>query len=337
MVRPNPGLQPEYGPTYHWRLPAVKFGWREALFLIIIAGVMLRVRVHCCGLLGWLWCGWIGGGGSPLGAQEPPRMGSVTTLTAPMPPPPLDLTNRAAAGATTAPALVWDALAKEYEAATNETAAHFTFSVTNVSAAEVLIVGLRPSCGCTVAQMPATPWRLAPGASGQIQATTDLRGKHGVLNKLITVESSAGRQLLRLKITVPVGTPPGLGQDSRGRNLGMAMADRQAVFRGECARCHVEPAAGKSGPALFAAACDICHDSPQRASMVPELTPRPTPFPANYWRHWITHGRGGSLMPAFAQTEGGPLTGEQIESLVQYLSTRKPPASAHSPSADDRL
>jgi mono/diheme cytochrome c family protein len=298
---------------------------------------MLGILVPHRGLFGLLLCGLIDTGSGQLRAQEPPFPGPGTRFAAPMPPSPLELTNRAPAVPAASPALVWDALAKEYEAATNETTAHFTFSVTNVSSTDVLISGLRSSCGCTVAQMPETPWRLAPGASGQIQATTDLRGKHGVLNKLITVETSAGRQLLKLKITLPAMAAAGVGLESRGRNLVMAMADRQAVFRGDCARCHAEPAAGKSGSALFAAVCDICHGSPQRASMVPELTPRPVPLAADYWRNWISHGKVGSLMPAFAQAEGGPLTREQIESLAHYLETRNQPAgSSQSPSNDRR-
>ena len=32
-------------------------------------------------------------------------------------------------------------------------------------------------------------------------------------------------------------------------------------------------------------------------------------------------GKAGSLMPAFAQAHGGPLNNEQINSLVNYLST----------------
>ena len=283
---------------------------------------MLGMFVHRHGLIGLLLFALARTGSGQILTPNPPTADTDTrTAILPLllPPGP---TNRTLAIPTSSPALVWEATSKDYEATTNETMAHFTFSVTNVSAADVVILGAHPSCGCTVAQMPSSPWRLMPGASGQIQATTDLRGKRGVLNKFITVESSVGRQLLQLKITLPEMAATGPGMDSRDRNRAIAMADHQAVFRGECARCHAEPAAGKRGEALFTAVCDICHGGPNRASMVPDLQATAAHAHADYWRRWIRDGKEGTLMPAFARAAGGPLTPEQIESLIAYLGTR---------------
>ncbi len=56
--------------------------------------------------------------------------------------------------------------------------------------------------------------------------------------------------------------------------------------------------------------------------MVPDLFAQDKPTDANYWRSWIKFGREGSLMPAFMQDRGGPLSVEQIESLVNYLANR---------------
>jgi mono/diheme cytochrome c family protein len=55
--------------------------------------------------------------------------------------------------------------------------------------------------------------------------------------------------------------------------------------------------------------------------MVPDLHKVNSEGGAEYWRNWIVKGKVGSLMPAWAQSEGGPLTPEQIESVVQYLLT----------------
>ena len=55
--------------------------------------------------------------------------------------------------------LAWDAISKEFIAKPGDTNANFTFSVTNVSATEVVINNVRPSCGCTVASLPSKPWR----------------------------------------------------------------------------------------------------------------------------------------------------------------------------------
>jgi hypothetical protein len=39
-----------------------------------------------------------------------------------------------------------------------------------------------------------------------------------------------------------------------------------------------------------------------------------------YWRVWTAKGKEGTLMPGFAEAEGGPLSEEQIDSLVDFLS-----------------
>jgi mono/diheme cytochrome c family protein len=108
-------------------------------------------------------------------------------------------------------------------------------------------------------------------------------------------------------------------QDNRTRNQTLALADHQAVFRGDCARCHAEPAKGKLGQELYVAVCGICHDAEHRADMVPLLGHSDQAHNPAYWRTWITFGKPGSLMPAFAHSLGGPLDREQIESLAAYL------------------
>ena len=62
-----------------------------------------------------------------------------------------------------------------------------------------------------------------------------------------------------------------------------------------------------------------------------------------HWRKWITYGRAGSMMPAFAEAEGGPLNQQQIDSLVDFMvkafpsrpapAVGSPTPAAQSPSA----
>lgn len=225
--------------------------------------------------------------------------------------------------------LAWDAVSKEVTLKTNEISASVTFSVTNISPAAVTIDSLRPSCGCTVAQMPAKPWRLAPGEWGRIQVTSDLRGKHGTVNKFVLVESSAGFKLLRTRITIPPSADRSAAADQRAADQQTAAMDRQAVFQGDCARCHVPPAAEQNGAALYEAACGICHEVPNRATMVPDLSTVTAPATARreYWRRWTAAGRAGTLMPAFSRSASGPLTDKQIGALADYLVTRFGPAA----------
>jgi mono/diheme cytochrome c family protein len=194
----------------------------------------------------------------------------------------------------------------------------------------VFVNDVRTSCGCTIARLPAYPWRLAPGTNGQIQVTADLRGKRGLLHKMVYVyTANYGVQSLAVKVNIPDNLAGAMGD--RARNLQIAAADRQAVFKNDCAKCHAEPVVGKKGAELYTAACAICHDAEHRASMVPDLRTLKHPTGPEHWRTWVAHGKVGTLMPAFAKSEGGPLTDEQVDSLVEYLVERIPSQTAASP------
>lgn len=214
----------------------------------------------------------------------------------------------------------WDALEKIYTAKLGETETHFNFSFTNRTDREVAILNVKTSCGCTTAKLPDLPWKIAAGASGSFGVDLEFAGKSGVLVKTVTVHTTEGDRILNLRLTIPEEV------SRRAMNTSLAKADRQAVFRGDCARCHVEPAAGKTGKELFAAACGICHEAEHRATMVPDLRALKVKVTqdAAYWRAWIENGKEGSLMPAFAKTKGGPLDAAQIDSLATYLESSFP-------------
>ena len=209
--------------------------------------------------------------------------------------------------------LVWDAMQKTIVAAPGAESVDFDFTVANTSDAAVKIEQLRPTCGCTVVEMPSSPWVIPPHGHGTFTGTVDLRGKEGALSKAIFVNTTKGTQVLRLSINIPE-----MDETARRRARAVAQADRQAVFRGECATCHVTPTIGKSSGELFTAACGVCHFSPRRAGMVPDLLVAHQHRDAAFWRKWITEGKEGTLMPAWSKARGGPLTDEQIESLVAY-------------------
>src|SRR5207253_1461165 len=107
----------------------------------------------------------------------------------------------------------------------------------------------------------------------------------------------------------------------REKSQTIAKADRQAVFKNDCASCHVEKSKGLTGAALYKEACGICHESEHRATFVPDLHALNKTTDANYWREMISIGKLNTLMPAFAAEQGGPLSKEQINSLVAYLAT----------------
>ena len=110
----------------------------------------------------------------------------------------------------------------------------------------------------------------------------------------------------------------------RMSNIHKAMRNRQVVFQGHCRACHFDPCEGKEGEDLFQAACGICNDTPNRASMVPDLEIAPTGIERNhaYWKNWIALGKEQSLMPAFHEKHGGPLDENRIKALAAFLTIR---------------
>lgn len=230
--------------------------------------------------------------------------------------------------------LAFDAEQKEYTAKAEDQNGSFVFNVTNISAADVTINQVQTSCGCTTAKIQL-PLKLEPNQSSEIPINMDLRGKSGTIMKTVTIHSDQGQKVLLVKSIIPTpdANPMTMGAN-RERNQQLALADRQAVFKGDCARCHVEPVIGKMGKELYTAACGICHEAEHRASMVTDLHNLKTPPNAEYWKFFVVNGKPGTLMPAFAQAHGGPLSDTQVASLVEYLvndfpnSKTNPPAHA---------
>jgi len=221
--------------------------------------------------------------------------------------------------------LAWDELTKAVDATNEQEFARFTFTFTNVTAGNVTVLSVHPSCGCTTAELPPVPWLIPAGTNGQIKLAVNLQGKAGTLFKTVSVATDKGKKDLILRINI-LPPPPMLEMTEEQRNAGIAAAkvDRQAVFKSDCARCHVKKTEGKYGQQLFDALCAICHEAKNRATMVPDLANLQIPTSEEFWRTWITAGKAGSLMPAFATSQGGLLNDLQIASLAAYLNAIHP-------------
>lgn len=234
-------------------------------------------------------------------------------------------TSTAAANLKPADPVVWDALQKDSSPKSGDATAEFKFSVTNLSDGDVIIDHAQGSCSCTVAKLPSQPWHLLPHTNGQINVSVNLAGKSGTLFKTVTVFYSNLPPTI-LRVTVHVPESPAMLRD---RNQKAAQADRQLVFKGDCAKCHADPAKDKTGKevmgkALYVAVCGVCHEANPRATMVSDLHALNHPTNYEYWRQWIINGKPGTLMPAFAANQGGPLSDKQIVSLAKLLTKAFP-------------
>lgn len=226
--------------------------------------------------------------------------------------------------------LVWDSMIKKFTAKPDQAPAtnQFVFTVTNTSKAEIIIKKVEPSCGCTVAKLPREPWNLKPGESGPLLATVDFSGKFGKLTKTMAVDSTAGLQRLTMELDVPVTEE----SKKREKNMEISRNDKQAVFKNDCASCHLKPALeqitsptmnAKSCENLYRTACGVCHEAKNRASMVPALNAVNKKTYVKYWRYWLENG-GPFLMPAFSKAKGGFLTDEQMDAMAEFLDKKFP-------------
>lgn len=198
-------------------------------------------------------------------------------------------------------------------------------TITNsITPRPITILEVRPSCGCTTAEMPPRPWTLQPGESGQMKFSLHLAGKMGTLFKTVGVMTDQGKRDLMLRVNITAPKKIEMTEAQRAAGIAASTADRQAVFKGDCASCHTKNIEGRYGQELFKNACAICHEAEHRATMVPDLANLKVPTDVEFWRSWITFGKPGSLMPAFAQSQGGPLSDLQIASLAQYLNAIHP-------------
>ena len=229
--------------------------------------------------------------------------------------------------------LTYDATIKEIYPDPGAETGELFFHVKNESDKPVTITQIRPSCGCTLADSPDLPWVLNPNDGDRINLSINLKGKRGTLTKSVSVYSTAGRKYLTFKVHLSNPTVDGkngklakMTMSDRLRNMQIAAKDRQAVFKNNCKSCHYDAALNKKGEDLFVAACGICHETPNRATMVPDLSIAKAGIKRDeaYWNLWITHGKAGTLMPAFHSGQGGPLTNDQIKDLSSYMVQRFP-------------
>jgi mono/diheme cytochrome c family protein len=219
--------------------------------------------------------------------------------------------------------LAWDAEMKSVDVFVGDTECHLAYNFTNLSADNVVILNLHPGCGCTSTEHPPLPWTNAPGAGGRIPVNVNLSGKTitpGQQFKTLDVTTDKGIKHLTFRINVQPVELPVLTDAERARDLAAAQADRQTLFQGDCIACHVKPGAGKYGKELYDAACGICHEGEHRSALVPDLHALKVSTNMDFWRTWIAHGKPGTLMPAFAKSDGGPLEDLQVVNLATYLN-----------------
>lgn len=175
--------------------------------------------------------------------------------------------------------------------------AHYDIKLKNQTDKVINILKVKASCGCTVVESPMT--RIEPWGEVELKASIDTRGKIGRITKFIDIYTDASEKSIEIKLTGVVE-----------HRAGIDKVDKSGIFKEGCKHCHLGANAGaRKGMDLYNAVCYVCH---KRSDKIP-MNGRGAIGNA------ITNGVDSTSMPGFGQASGGPLSSEQIESLIQYL------------------
>ena len=151
----------------------------------------------------------------------------------------------------------------------------------------------------------ASSAHLKPGEKGEIKATVDLRGKFGTLVKTIQVSTNDPR-MPRMSLLLKM----------RVKDLIHARKyEAGEIFKGACRGCHVGRGKAQKGFSLYMSDCIMCHNEGKSAQPVSAMWKKPK---AEIEKA-IREGVEKTSMPGWEAKHGGPLTDEEIRSLVDYI------------------
>jgi cytochrome c5 len=148
---------------------------------------------------------------------------------------------------------------------------------------------------------------VEPGDVAEVSVALDTTGKFGQVQKTVTIKTN---DPVEPELDVPVSV---FVEHSSQADTDEPL--ESVLFGEECGRCHAQPAAGLQGAAIYDAICQMCHGSLSEyvGSLPSEVLERAT------LRAWIAEGRAEVGMPGYDASVGGPLTPEQIDSLVDGM------------------
>jgi mono/diheme cytochrome c family protein len=193
-----------------------------------------------------------------------------------------------------------------------------TFTLRNTGVEILKIFDVVPSCGCMVASIESRS--VIPGGATSVLVNINTNGKSsGHITKTVKVHSSSlvdSVKTLTLTATLFDTSMMGATAHAGGR------MHVTGIFEGKCAQCHVTKGIGKLNAGLFEASCAMCHDASTDHSPAKPLSDlRARLLSPERLRIAIGEGIANSNMPAFGKAHGGPLSEEQIQSLIHFIAS----------------
>ncbi len=206
----------------------------------------------------------------------------------------------------------------------NDRAVEHVYKVENKGTKPLVVTRVQTSCGCTAAMMESSV--IAPGKSGNLRVSFNPRGGKGAVTRSVTVYSNdPDKPTLQLQIIAdPV--PPGDEKVAEPPVKRTHEARDRLEWRGSCAKCHAPRKRGETGRKLYLSVCASCHGKNGDGVMLgkekvgPPLRGGVTSVRTREgMRDVIRGGTGNPRMPGFDSEFDGPLTSQQIDSLVNYI------------------
>jgi len=151
----------------------------------------------------------------------------------------------------------------------------------------------------------ASSSRLKPGEKGKVSVSVDINGKSGNISKTIQIFSNDTKKpVTTISVVMKVKD-----------RFHIKKSEAKAIFNGECKSCHTERGKGKKGLELFMADCLMCHEHGKSAAPITEMRKKPKEYLIKATSDGITD----TSMPGWHIKNDGPLSNEEIESLVYLL------------------
>lgn len=184
-----------------------------------------------------------------------------------------------------------------------------SFLIRNDGAAPLNIREIKPSCGCTVADLEKNT--VIPGGEVKVGIAIDTSGKTGKVKKNVVIRTDDPGNP---EATVDILTEVRIKEH-------MSWKKDRTLFTGDCARCHAAPAQGKTGEPLFEAVCAMCHGHYGLGGSAPRINGLKflEAHDDAYVKKIITGGKHGTSMPGFSKEYGGPLDETQVDSIVGLI------------------
>lgn len=206
----------------------------------------------------------------------------------------------------------------------NDRAVEHVFRVKNGGTKPLIISRVRSSCGCAAAMMESSV--IAPGETGKLRVSFNPSRQRGTVSRSISIYSNDDdNPVVTISIAAEV-VPKGEEKQESETPARAHERKEKLIFDSGCLRCHGPRKKSQAGQDLYLSVCAACHGRDGKGRKIGEETLGPSLEIAKRSvkseggvMQLICAGSGHPFMPGFGESYGGPLSKEQVASLVDLI------------------